>query len=186
MHNIMYETYPEKTSEKAITEDVLHYVQNHGDMYGTDRVQFPTSMVFDNYEAAQNYIDSIDHDFYGGYAVKYYDFSKMKFTKKIEELQVKIKDVQTKWQEYEQAHSVKNQKAVFIGCPECGSKLNRERLKAERCPLCHAELRAKTTLERLASFESRIREYEKRIGEERMKEKKKAEVKWLVKFEYHS
>lgn len=186
MHNIEYKTYPEKTSEAAINRDVVNYVRNHGDGYGTDFVSFPTSKVFDNYNAAHDCIESIDKGFYDGFAVKYYDFSKVKNTKKIDELEAKIKETQEKKKEYETAHSIKAQKAALIGCPECGSKLNRERMRGEKCPLCYTDLRSPTTLERLASFDSRVKDYRKKIEEERLKEKKKAEIKWLVKFEYHS
>lgn len=186
MHNIMYDVYAEKTTKQAITEKVSYDVRHSGDGYGTETVQFPTSNVFETYEAAQNYIESIDKDFYGGYAVKFYDFSKVKNTKKIDELEAKIRDTHTKRNEYEKVHSVKNQKAAFIGCSKCGSKLSREMLRSEKCPLCYTDLRANTTLERLSSFDSRVKEYRKKIDEERIKEKKKAEIKWLVKYEYHS
>lgn len=186
MHNIMYETYSEKTSEAAINRDVVNYVNSHGDRYGTDCVRFPTSKIFDNYNAARDYIESIDKGFYDGFGVKYYDFSKVKNTKKIDDLEAKIKETQVKKKEYETAHSIKAQKATLIGCPECGSKLNKERMRGERCPLCNTDLRSPTILERLASFDSRVKEYRKKIEEERLKEKKKAEIKWLVKFEYHS
>jgi transcription initiation factor IIE alpha subunit len=81
---------------------------------------------------------------------------------------------------------VKNQKAAYIGCPNCGSKLNKERLRSEYCPLCNGDLRAVSTLERIESYKKRIADYEAKIKEERLKRKNKAEIKWLVKFEYHS
>lgn len=186
MHNIMHWEYPEKTNKNTMVKDALDYVTHHGDCYGTDRIEFPTDTVFNNREAAEEYISSIDKGWYGGFAVKFYDYSKVADSKKVTDLCKKIEETATKRSEYAKAHSVKSFKAAFVGCPECASKLNREKLKGEKCPLCYADLRSATTLERLASFDARIKEYHKKIDEEKFKEKKKAEIKYLVKFEYHS
>ena len=186
MHNIMYWEYPEKTNENAIRREVVDYVNSHGDKYGTDNVQFLSCKVYNNRAAAEEFISSVDKGWYGGYAVKFFDYSKVADSKKIIELRKKIEETALKKNEYETAHSVKQQKAAYVGCPCCGSKLNRERIKSEKCPLCHTDLRSATTLERLTSFDARIKEYRKKMDEEKFKEKKKAEIKWLVKFEYHS
>lgn len=184
MHNIRYREYPENTTKQKITDDVLRIVSSSGDGYGTDRIAF-SDVVCDNYDAAHTYIQKIDKGFYDGLAVKYYDFSKVKGTKKVDDLEKKIAETREKKSAFADAHSVKSQKAAFIGCPKCGSKLSRERLRGNSCPLCGMDLRAPSTLERLKSYDTRISEYEKQIAEERQKNKKKARIMWLVKFEYH-
>ena len=186
MHNILYHTYNENVSKSKIEKDICDYVRNSGDGYGTDRITFYDSTIYDNREKAEEYIRAIDNDFYGGYAVKFYDFSQVKDTPKIEVLKEKIAETIEKKKEFEISHSVKNQKATLIGCSGCGSKLNREKLRSEKCPLCYKDLRADSTLERLASFDNRVKGYREKIEMEQQKAKKKAEVKWLVKFEYHS
>lgn len=186
MHNIRHETFPEKTSQQKIVDHVRYVVTHNGDRYGTENVKFFDSKICDNYDAAEDFIREKDQDFYGGYAVRFYDFSKVKSTKKIDELNEKIKEMYAKKKEYAAAHSVKTQKATLIGCSHCGSKLSREHLKGEKCPLCGTDLRAATTLERLTSFDARIKECEKKIKQEQLKAKNKAEVKWLVKYEWHS
>lgn len=186
MHNICYREYPESISKREITDKVIAIVARSGDRYGTDRIKFCDDPICDNISAAQEYIREIDSAFYGGYAVRYYDFSKVKNPKKVDELEKKIQEILEKKKAFADAHSVKKQKAAFIGCPKCGSKLNRERLRGNDCPLCWNDLRSESTLNRLASYDNRIDEYKKQIKKERLKDKKKAAVMWLVKFEYHS
>ena len=78
---------------------------------------------------------------------------------------------------------MKNRKSEYIGCPKCGSKLFREYLKAEFCPLCRTDLRSQTTLEALANFDKRREKVQDQLEAE--KEKQNGEVRWLIKYEYH-
>lgn len=186
MHNIIHWTYPEKTSINKIESDVVNYVHTHGDRYGTDRIVMLSNKPFDNEKQAKSYIDEMDRDFYGGYAVKFYDYSNAKKTKKIDELKAKLLELSKNRDEYISAHHVKEFKASFIGCAKCGSKLSRQHLISDKCPVCRNDLRAESTLERIASFEKRIKECKEKIQQEIEKQKDKANIKWLVKFEYHS
>ena len=88
--------------------------------------------------------------------------------------------------EYAKAHSVRSFKARHVGCPRCESKLNREFLTGESCPVCRTDLRAKTTLDKLAWYKEKRKELCSLIEEENIKQKNKATVKWLIKYEYHS
>ena len=184
-HAVMYETYPVTWTIQHITADVGDYIQQNGDGYGSDKVRFPTEKIFDTRQDAEEYIRSADNGWYDGVAVKFLDYSDVKDSKKVEELRKKIAETVNKKGDYIKAHSVKTQKAAYIGCHSCGSKLNKEKLIGEYCPLCNTDLRAASTLERIRAFQDRVEEYDKKITEERKKEKKKAKVKWLVKFEYH-
>lgn len=186
MHNIIRWTYSEKTSIKQIENEVVNYVRSHGDRYGTDRIALLSSKPFENIDDANAYINDMDRDFYGGYAVKFYDYSKAKNTAKINELNAKLDETIKKRVEYIETHHVKHFKASFIGCAKCSSKLSKQYLTSDKCPVCHNDLRAESTLERIASFDKRIKEYQEKIKQETQKQKDKAEIKWLVKFEYHS
>jgi hypothetical protein len=184
-HAIEYNTYSATWTMKQIAADVLECVKHQGDHYGTDKVRFPTDKVFDTCEEARKYINANDKGWYDGIAVKFLDFDEVKDSEKIKELRAKIADTIQKKNEYIAAHSVKAQKATYIGCQSCGSKLNKEKLRGERCPLCQHDLRAASTLDRILSFDKRIEEYNKKINQELLKQKKNAKVKWLVKYEYH-
>lgn len=184
-HAVEYEVYPITYSLKQIVNDVCRIVSHSGDRYGTDSVRMPTEQVFDTRDDAYEYIQENDRYNYDGIAVKFLDFSKVKDSEKIKEFRAKITDTIKKKNDYIKAHSVKAQKAAYIGCQSCGSKLNKEKLRSERCPLCQNDLRAASTLERILSFDKRVEEYENKIKQERLKQKKNASIKWLVKYEYH-
>jgi predicted RNA-binding Zn-ribbon protein involved in translation (DUF1610 family) len=185
-HEIIYREYENNKTESQILNEVLETVRHSGDGYGTDHIKFITDQIFENENEAVKYIDKIDTDWYGGFAVKFYDYSGAKKTKKIEEYESKIDEIIKKKNAYFHAHHVKNFTAKFIGCAKCGSKLSREHLIGNSCPLCGSDLRAASTLERLANFDKRRDEYKQKIAQEVQKQKKAAKIKWLVKFEYHS
>lgn len=187
MHNILYRIFDENVSRSTIIGYVRDVVAHSGDRYGTDNVEFYTpSQPLVNRAAAEEWIRSHDNGFYKGIAVRFYDHSKCKKTKKIETLEQRIADNQHKATEFIKAHSVKTFKAAYIGCPCCGSRLNREKLHGEKCPLCYEDLRAKSTLERIEGFKKKEKELRAQLEEEKQKDKKNVSVKWLVKFEYHS
>ena len=104
----------------------------------------------------------------------------------MEELQRKLKDLQNARQKYRQEHSVHIFKAKYVGCEGCGSKLNKEHLVGEKCPLCRTDLRSKTTIEKLEWYDTKERQIISKIESEKEKQSKKAKVKWLIKIEYHS
>ena len=76
-------------------------------------------------------------------------------------------------------------KAAYVGCSSCGSRLNKEKLRGEKCPLCGTDLRSQSTLDRLKALRSKHLEIMSQLEDERCKDKNKATIKWLVKFEYH-
>lgn len=185
MHNICCELFNVGVSEKVISERVLDIVRHSGDGYGTDRIAFSHREPFANQEAAEAWIREND-GWYKGIAVQFYDYSKCKTTKKMETLQDRIADNKAKKHEYIKTHSVRVFKAEYVGCSCCGSKLKRELLRSERCPVCYEDLRAKSTLDRIQGFDKKEKELRAQIEAEKQKDKKNATVKWLVKYEYHS
>ena len=186
-HDILYRTLPGTYTLKQVADFVDEYVKGHGDHYGTNAVRCPNHMaLLPNYEKAYDYICSVDRGDYDGIAVQYADFSHIKDSAKVDELRKKVAEIGKKKMEFIEAHSPKAQKAAFISCSECGSKLNREKLSGYVCPVCRTDLRAPSTLERIDAFNRRIAEYNKKIAAERSKDQKKAKIMWLVKFEYHT
>ena len=141
---------------------------------------------FKNYEEAKDFIQRKDNGWYDDHAVRYYDYSEDTNTKKMVELKNKYKELIEGHQKYSLEHSVHNFKAKYIGCEKCGSKLSREHLAGERCPLCRTDLRSKSTLEKLQRYKDKIIYCMNKIQAEKEKQKKKAKIKWLVKIEYHS
>lgn len=189
MHNINYLDFPENTSEKSITSEILSVISRSGDGYGTESVQFDRSTICKSYDDAVDWIDHHDRNgsySYSGIAVRFYDYNEVKPTKKMEQIQNRIGETQKKAREYIMTHSVKNLKASFIGCPTCGSKLCRERMHSECCPLCNTDLRSETTREKIKEYQEKIRVLSDQLKSERFANKKNVTIRWLVKYEYHS
>lgn len=136
----------------------------------------------DGYDNAMKKIDDLYKE-YGrrnNYGIRYMDYGKVKPTKKMEDMKRQIGELEQKSATYATEHSVLAFKAEFVGCPCCGSKLKRERLKTDKCPLCNTDMRSKTTIETLNGYRSKIRELEKRIRTEENKQKGRAEMRWMV------
>lgn len=185
MHQIIFENFSEKTSISEINDYVKKYVNSHGDRYGTTRVNVLDNAICSNYEEAYDKINNAQNGFYEGWAVKFYDYSNITPTKRINELVDKKAETKQNKAAYIEAHSIHTFKANLIGCPKCGSKLKKDFLRTNYCPVCHSDLRSETTLETIKRYDARIEKYEKMITDEKMKQKKQAKIMWLVKFEYH-
>lgn len=184
-HCVDYITYPATWSLDDITRDIIGIVNNSGDGYGTENLRMPTDKIFNSYESAKNYTYAVDKGYYDGIAVKYRNISALTDTNVISDLRAAISDIMFEKNNYIYEHSVKKRKASYISCQSCGSKLNKEKLKNERCPLCNTDLRSVSTLERIYAFDKQIDECRIKIHQEQLKQKDKAPVEWLVKYEYH-
>lgn len=192
-HNIDHWQKPENVNKKAFEADINDYVRQHTLGEGGHGLDSPIRWIdhiCDNYEDALEYIRSHDRGWYDQLAVKYYDYPKLEPTKTMITLQERLKAEREKRVAYAAAHAVSTFKAEYIGCPECGSKLKRTLLRGNSCPLCHAEMRSKTTMETLQRYDANCEELSKKIKEEerKMQEKmrKQAKVVWLIKTEYHT
>ena len=91
-----------------------------------------------------------------------------------------------------QHYTTSTVKSEFLGCKNCGSRLAVKYLRGNQCPLCRADLRPKTTLDRLRTMEENIVELIKQVDDLSRAENakaaeraKKCETFWLVRIEYH-
>jgi hypothetical protein len=116
------------------------------------------------------------------YAVRYYDTGKE--SKKEQDLQRRITELESKYKKYVALHSIHTLKADYIGCPNCGSRLRKDLLKGESCPLCRYDLRSKTTKETLDNYISKMGELEKQLRAEKTKNHSK-NVCWAVHAEMY-
>ncbi len=186
MHNIRYLTYKEDISRALVMADVCEIASRDGDGYDSNLTWHSNVPPLESYEEAEKFIKEKDNGWYDEHAVRYKDYSSAKKTAKITEYETKISELNTAKNEYKKAHSVHSFQAKHIGCAKCGSRLNKEYLRGEYCPLCRADLRAKTTTEKLQWYDDKIKDYQSRIDKEKQKQKKHCKIMWLVKIEYHS
>lgn len=147
-------------------------------------LRWHTATVYECYEDAEAAIRDFDRGFYDDHAVLFHDARDLD-NAAIRRFDKQISDTKQKLRDYIDSSHVNTRKAAFIGCPCCGSKLSREHLYRDTCPLCHTDLRSETVLSRIKGYEDKIEELKKKIVEERKKLASKAPVKWLVKYEFH-
>ena len=182
-HNIGYIDVKENADRKKVMRRIQEEADRYGDGYpGGVKWHDAVSPLKDR-ESAKRWIDEHDNGWYDDHAVRYYDCSANK-SKKTEEIEANIKKMWDKICAYEKAHAVQTFKAEYISCPKCGSKLKRELLRTQRCPVCGSDLRSKTTIDTLAGYRAKHEDLQKKLADE--KAKQKGPVMWLVKYEYHS
>ena len=182
-HVVGYFSEKEKCDRKRVLADIVEMAERDGDGYPGAVKWHDEVAPLENRDAAEKFIQAHDRGWYDDHAVRYYDFSNTKETKTISEAREKINETTAKAAEYAKAHSVKNQKAAFIGCAKCGSKISKEYLRGESCPVCRNDLRSKTVLDTLVKYNAKVNALLEKIKKE--KEKQTGEVRWLIKYEYH-
>ena len=138
----------------------------------------------ENQEAAEDFLDERD-DWHRNWnvAVRFYDRSSCKPTKKCEELLKRLHAEEEKLYSYTKSHDLSTFKASLIGCSKCGSKLNKEYLKGYHCPLCRNDMRSETTKNTVIRYQQKIRDIKRDIMAEEKKSSGKAVVKYLVLYE---
>lgn len=186
MHTICYWTVRDNPKDrKNVVLDIQEYAKENGDGYHSHIVWHDNMRPFDTEEDAKKYLEDTYKE-YSDHAVPFLDYSDVKKRASAEKIEAQIQKLHEDKKAWADTHSVKTFKAQYVGCPDCGSKLSREHLKSEKCPLCHTDLRSKTTLEKLEWYDEKIKLAKKLLVEEIKKQKDKATVKWLIKFEFHS
>lgn len=189
-HNIQYFTFTERKSTKAINTELNEYVRkatwNEGG-HGIDGGIRFIDKVLPDYQAACDFIEKNDRGWYDCLAVKFKDTPKDKSTKRLDELKEKLRVAYNEFQEANNKVAAKDFKSEFVGCKNCGSKINREYIRSNSCPVCHADMRSETTQKRLAAMNAKVVKLRNDIkDEERKLAEKHGQICWLVKIEYHT
>lgn len=123
---------------------------------------------------AKDIFESNDDFYWGGY-IKAIPFCRTKTSKKMDDLERRMHETRVKHNAYFAAHRVADQKAAYIGCPDCGSKINKDyfvRNKSrgvDACPVCNANLASETTKKTLAGYLQKIKELETQLEAEKKK-----------------
>ena len=188
MHCIHYVTFDENTSTKEIESTVQDWALRYSDSGGLcEAIRF-VDKVFDDRKKAESYIKAIDHT-YGNFAVKFKCAAENNTSAKLKDLNEKFTKAHNEYYALRDACHFKTITSAFIGCKNCGSKLSREHLVRKGvngCPMCGAELRPQTVLDRISKKKADLENITKAIEKEQNRlAKTKGVVKWLVKYEYH-
>lgn len=185
-HNVGYFEQPENVSRDYVLDLICEIAEENGDGYNGPmhwHLEIPPQ---ESRTAAEEKIKQLDNGWYDDHAVRFYDYSEAKPTKRIEELKSRIAETREKMRQYASDHSVLKFKAEFIGCAGCGAKLPRKLLHSDYCPVCRHDMRSDTTLKKLEEYGKKIEQLADQIEEEKKKQPKAKKVMWLIKYEYHS
>lgn len=193
-HNVRYAEYPENVDRNKVQADWDNYVRHEDWGEGASglpgKIRWLDCSPFDSRESAESYIRSVDNGWYDQLAVRYKDVEIVK-SRRYQYLEKRLHDLKN---EYEKKNSIcyaTTVKSEYIGCKSCGSRLASKYIQhTNKCPLCRNDLRSPTTLASLERLNGRIQDTLKLLKEEdrrlAKKQEKHADVKWLVKIEYHT
>lgn len=189
MHNIEHYTYPENVHRDYVQRELNYYVQNEtrgegGHGLDKDIRWLEKLPVCKDYDQAVRTIEINDKGWYDQLAVRYYDHSSKFNNKKLEWLKEREKDALAAYREKDGIWA-KNLKAEFVGCRTCGSRLKREYIQSNCCPLCKHDLRPDSTIKAVESALNRYKKAEAARNSYVCDHAPKT-VKWLVKIEYHT
>lgn len=196
-HSINYAVYERNVSRKAvlaeIQEEVMHEDWQQGGWYPDGQLKWHEDHVFETQEDAERFLERYEGK-YDDHAVLFRNTDRISVKKSAEEtkLEERLNRLKAELSAIEGGAAISNRKSAFIGCPSCGSKLERVGLYRKFgnvCPICSTDLRSKTDRNRIAAKKKGIRETEKRLEQKRYEMKVKASrsapICWLVKYEYH-
>ena len=146
--------------------------------------------IFDSYEEAEEYLMGAAGN-YDQIAVKYKVYPKTKPNRTIKDLEDRIAEYRRKIETLNQPHYM-GVKQATVKCKACGSSIATQfcgKTFRNNCPVCRAELRPQSTLDRLKKYEDTVKDLEKRLKDEKKKQDKKNESKvtyhWAVCCEVH-
>ena len=140
-------------------------------------------MICKSYEDAKELADSLIWRREYNLLIPFKDVDSIKETKKIQNLKERIRKEETKLNEYIKKTDCKNYKSKYIGCPQCGSKINKEYIYNCRCPLCRKDLRSDTTKNTINRYKENIKRITIDLRIEKEKSSNKANTKYLLLFE---
>lgn len=147
--------------------------------------------VFDDFEIADAYLHQISGN-YKQNAVKFKRYPPLKPTTKTADLNRRIKEYSDKIQKLEEPH-YKGVKQATVKCKACGSSLATAycgKSYLNHCPVCRADLRPKSTLDKIGTYRSTIERLSQQLEQlglqQRQKSKENPEIYWAVLCDVHT
>ena len=166
--------------EEVSLEDWAEGGVYHGDLTWHDGRIYPSR------EDAERALDRICDRPYKDAAVLFRDLDTVKDTKEVTELRERYARIRRERDDYAREHSISRRKSKSVTCGRCGSTITIAYMRSgNRCPVCGNDLRAPSTIARIASFDERAKKIDLRIHELKARGAERAKVRWLLKYEYH-
>lgn len=187
-HAIEYFTTDNRSEIMNIAEEFawcnVDRMENHSGSYHGN-MHIHDNIICESYNEAFKKIEALDRGFYDDHAVQYKDKDSLPPNKSMLVLKERMNKNRKDKEAYAEAHSLKNRKSAFIGCPECGSKLSLKYLRYYKCPLCNKDLRPDYVVERLKKYDEDWEELKEKYYEVVRNRKDKCKTMWLIKVEVH-
>lgn len=188
-HCIKYFTYSENHDKRKVEYELDNYVKHQTYEEGGSGLAHPIkwigSTVHPDYNAAVEAIKELDNGWYDQIAVLYKEKLPEATSGRRDELRARLADTNAKFNELNNQIAAQTFKAQFVGCRKCGSKINREYVKSNFCPVCRTDMRSDTTLARLKGYKEKAEKLSSELRKEEQKLAAKGNTKWLVKIEFH-
>lgn len=191
-HVVKFGDYPENVNKRKVQDEWDYYVQMEDweeGASGANPIRWIECAPCEDYEAAEKYIEKHDKGWYDCLAVRYLSYEKVKPSAQIKELQDRVVKCRTALRTKETRFHFADVKSEFVGCKSCGSKISRTYMKHNYCPVCNADMRPASTLSSIDAAKLALEKAEKALAAEQKKYQQKvknnAEVRWLVKVEFH-
>lgn len=178
------------TLEKAIAS-IRAAVRSNANLYefpnmGNEiRIKSLTHYPCASREAAEQYAEEHGEEWHRNYNVyvPFYDVDSLKPSKAEVTAEAKLVATKKKMADYQSAHTVSNFKATLVTCPQCTSRINKQYIRYDKCPLCRNDLRSETVKKTVNKYLSDIKALEDKLQKMKESRKGKAPVKYLVCYE---
>lgn len=112
--------------------------------------------------------------------IPFLDTDSLPNNKRLLTLEKRLQDETSKRNAYYNAHNVQNLQAKYISCKRCGSKVNKDYIHNNSCPVCHNNMLSDTVQKRLDAFNARIDGLKASIVAEKERRAAKAPTRYLI------
>lgn len=112
--------------------------------------------------------------------IPFLDTNSLPNNKRLLTLENRLQDEISKRDAYYNAHNVQNLQAKYISCKRCGSKVNKDYIRNNSCPVCRNNMLSDTVQKRLDAFNARIDGLRASIVAEKERRAAKAPTRYLV------
>ena len=174
-------------AKNEIKEEIKRYgnIEEYPDL-GNDILPIVSiETVCKSLEEAEELADSLDWKGKYSLLIPYKDVGDEDiWTIKVNTIYLNIYHEENNLEKYiKRSRGCRNHKSKFVGCPRCGSRLNRKSINNDKCPLCGQDISSSTVKKTIKRYKNNIKEMKKELREEKEKLSYKAKTKYLFLYE---
>lgn len=160
----------------------LEEFQNMGGDIGSITPIYPPESCCKSLQSAEEWYKNSYEAFHRPYQkyIPFLDTDSLPNNKRLLTLEYRLQYEITKRDAYRGAHNVQNLQAKYISCKRCGSKVNKDYIHNNSCPVCRNNMLSDTVQKRLDAFSARIDGLKASIVAEKEKRAAKAPTRYLV------